>query len=94
MANDISKEDSVNVVVGRDMRKFVILFICVVTLLESGNAVAFTKQKINVGWEFRQENLGEWMPAKVPGVVQTDLLENKKIKDPYYADNYKRSSIN
>ena len=89
MANDISKEDSVNVVVGRDMRKFVILFICVVTLLESGNAVAFTKQKINVGWEFRQENLGEWMPAKVPGVVQTDLLENKKIKDPYYADNYK-----
>nr|AEW47940.1 GHF2 protein [uncultured bacterium A2_10]AEW47947.1 GHF2 protein [uncultured bacterium B2_18] len=52
------------------------------------DASATDKLKIDSGWEFRQKNLGDWMPAKVPGVVQTDLLINKKIKDPFYGDNY------
>src|ERR1700730_14362746 len=28
-----------------------------------------------------------WMPATVPGCVHTDLLANKKIEDPFYAQN-------
>ena len=29
----------------------------------------------------------EWHPAQVPGVVQTDLLRDGLIPDPFYQDN-------
>jgi beta-mannosidase len=44
-------------------------------------------------WEFRavsktdNADLQNWHPATVPGVVQTDLLANKLIPDPFYRDN-------
>lgn len=38
-------------------------------------------------WEFSEFNVGNWLKANVPGTVHTDLLYNKKIKDPYYRDN-------
>jgi beta-mannosidase len=34
--------------------------------------------------------LAEWHPAQVPGVVQTDLLSNHLIPDPFYQDNEMR----
>jgi beta-mannosidase len=51
---------------------------------------------IDAGWEFRaisatdQNDLKEWHKATVPGVVQTDLLDNKLIPDPFYGDNEAR----
>lgn len=50
-------------------------------------------QQLNSGWQFRA--LGkpplaaalEWHNATVPGVVQTDLLANKLIPDPFYGTN-------
>jgi beta-mannosidase len=44
-------------------------------------------------WEFRaasdtdRAELKEWHPAQVPGVVQTDLLHDGLIPDPFYQDN-------
>jgi beta-mannosidase len=44
-------------------------------------------------WEFRaasntdQTQLKQWHPAEVPGVVQTDLLHDGLIPDPFYQDN-------
>ncbi|HEY0702392.1 MAG TPA: glycoside hydrolase family 2 protein [Candidatus Acidoferrales bacterium] len=44
-------------------------------------------------WEFRaisktdQPALQDWHPAQVPGVVQTDLLKDGLIPDPFYRDN-------
>ncbi|MBS1573016.1 MAG: glycoside hydrolase family 2 protein [Bacteroidetes bacterium] len=38
-------------------------------------------------WSFQQEGKSEILPAKVPGTVHTDLLNNKKIDDPFYSDN-------
>ncbi len=50
-------------------------------------------QKLDRGWQFRQieaaakpEDSG-WLPATVPGDVHLDLLENKKILDPFFRDN-------
>ena len=68
--------------------KKIVLFALVLCLSTGAIAQQVTRQELHGGWEFRQENLDDWMPAKVPGLVQTDLLENGKIKDPYYADNY------
>jgi beta-mannosidase len=44
-------------------------------------------------WEFRavsstdRAELKDWHPAQVPGVVQTDLLRDGLIPDPFYQDN-------
>ncbi len=55
-------------------------------------------RELNQGWEFRAvEGAKEipasadaakgWLSATVPGVVQTDLLANKLIPDPFYGQN-------
>lgn len=38
-------------------------------------------------WLFKQKDKQEWLQAKVPGCVHTDLLSNGWIKDPFYEDN-------
>ncbi len=38
-------------------------------------------------WQFRKTSDTVWYPAKVPGTVQTDLLRNKLIPDPFYGTN-------
>lgn len=40
-------------------------------------------------WKFRQLNSKDWMDAKVPGCVHTDLIWNKRIEDPFYRNNEK-----
>jgi beta-mannosidase len=54
-------------------------------------------QALHDGWRVRLDpadaNLAahpeatDWMPATVPGVVQTDLMALRKLPDPYVADN-------
>src|SRR5258708_18783616 len=58
-----------------------------------------TSRNLDSGWQFRivgksdqaaQADLQQWHPAQVPGVVQTDLLHNHLIPDPFYHDNESR----
>ncbi|WP_102408626.1 beta-mannosidase [Parabacteroides bouchesdurhonensis] len=42
------------------------------------------KQQIDNGWTFKQVRGNNWYPATVPGVVQTDLMNNQIIEDPFY----------
>lgn len=42
------------------------------------------RQHLHDGWTFRQVRGTNWYPATVPGVVHTDLLNNKLIDDPFY----------
>ena len=54
------------------------------------------RQELTSGWEFRalkatdHPEATEWHAAQVPGVVQTDLLADKIISDPFYGDNEAR----
>jgi beta-mannosidase len=41
-------------------------------------------------WNFRKGNDNQWLPAKVPGTVHTDLLTNKLIPDPFIGANEKQ----
>ena len=43
-----------------------------------------SKIDLNQNWQFRQGNSQNWYPAKVPGVVHTDLMDNKIIEDPFF----------
>ncbi len=59
-----------------------------------------SSRNLDSGWQFRaagdivgiasgeqQPDVKQWHPAEVPGVVQTDLLHNKLIPDPFDRDN-------
>ncbi len=46
------------------------------------------KRKVS-DWSFKACLDEEWMKAKVPGCVHTDLLANGKIPDPFYGTNEK-----
>ena len=64
-------------------------------VLSSGASLAAQQRHsvdLNSGWEFRQLVLDattptQWYPAKVPGDVHLDLMDNKLIPDPFYRDN-------
>ncbi|HEY6253711.1 MAG TPA: glycoside hydrolase family 2 TIM barrel-domain containing protein [Candidatus Angelobacter sp.] len=53
-------------------------------------------RNLNSGWEFRvagdssRPELTQWRPAQVPGVIQTDLLRNNLIPEPFDQDNESR----
>jgi beta-mannosidase len=58
-----------------------------------------SSRDLDSGWQFRifkaenapaRPELQQWHPAQVPGVVQTDLLENHLIPEPFYRDNESR----
>jgi beta-mannosidase len=40
-------------------------------------------------WKFRKAGTNQWMDARVPGCVHTDLMRNGLIPDPYLRDNEK-----
>ncbi len=60
-------------------------------LLVAGACMAQKPSEIslNSNWMFQKSGDAEWMKAKVPGTVHTDLMDNKKIPDPYYRNNEK-----
>ncbi|HMD21323.1 MAG TPA: glycoside hydrolase family 2 protein [Alloacidobacterium sp.] len=77
----------------RVSRSVLLLLIC---LGFSGAESVLAQQRhsvdLNSGWEFRQlapdaTTPVEWHPAKVPGDVHLDLMDNKLIPDPFYRDN-------
>ncbi len=43
--------------------------------------------QLHENWKFKQTDAENWLTAKVPGCVHTDLLDNEKIKDPFYGVN-------
>jgi beta-mannosidase len=52
-----------------------------------------SSRNLDAGWQFRavasadHPDVKQWHPAQVPGVIQTDLLQNKLIPDPFDKDN-------
>ncbi|MDR1903501.1 MAG: glycoside hydrolase family 2 protein [Treponema sp.] len=44
-------------------------------------------QKLHKDWQMKRAGDSELLPAKVPGSVYSDLLDNKKMEDPYWRDN-------
>src|SRR5882724_10936165 len=79
---------------------FLVVSALVVAVTLPVRAAEPSSRELNSGWQFRiataaatapaQGELKEWHAATVPGVVQTDLLANKLIPDPFYQDNESR----
>src|SRR6202044_4244728 len=69
------------------------LFSLVFLTIPGQVAAQAASRTLEAKWEFRavgntdHAELKEWHPAQVPGVVQTDLLRDGLIPDPFYQDN-------
>src|SRR5215813_3481942 len=89
-------KESTSHVMARIFKYVLILVPYLISLVlstERPEAAQPTSRMIEAGRELRavgsadRADLNEWHPAQVPGVVQTDLLNNKLIPDPFYQDN-------
>jgi beta-mannosidase len=58
-----------------------------VTLASQLAAAPPSDRLLNQGWQFRRVGQADWHTASVPGAVQTDLLANGLIPDPFYGTN-------
>ena len=71
-------------------------FLLLVAMASPLTAAVPASRTLDSGWEFRvagdsaRPELKQWHPAQVPGVIQTDLLRNKLIPEPFYQDNEAR----
>src|SRR6195256_4250034 len=80
--------------------RFFVLAAIFVFVASPLRAAELGSRDLDSGWQFRivgksdqaaaQAELQQWHPAQVPGVVQTDLLQNRLIEDPFYRDNESR----
>ncbi len=46
-----------------------------------------SEKELDKNWQFSEIGNNDWHQADIPGVVQTDLLANKLIEDPFFGDN-------
>jgi len=68
---------------------FLFMIAGVFTLFSCQDKVENTPVEISIheGWEFSQAGEDDWMPARVPGTVHQDLMNNDVIDDPHYRMN-------
>ncbi|PIF03437.1 MAG: beta-mannosidase [Draconibacterium sp.] len=60
------------------------LLIALLALTSCTKKELLLETELNSNWSFKQVDKGDWLPATVPGTVHTDLIDNKKIEDPFY----------
>ncbi|MGC8865127.1 MAG: glycosyl hydrolase 2 galactose-binding domain-containing protein [Bacteroidales bacterium] len=73
------------------IQRFCILALIPAWLLSGCTRKHASEERIllNEGWKFSQRGSQEWLPARIPGTVHTDLLHAGKIADPFYGCNEK-----
>jgi beta-mannosidase len=57
--------------------------------LAFSQTVTFQITGVDANWKFRRAGDSNWLQAKVPGTVHTDLMKNQIIQDPYFGDREK-----
>jgi beta-mannosidase len=60
------------------------LFFLFLTISFANIFASPVRKNLDENWQFKQVRGYNWYPATVPGVVQTDLLDNKMIDDPFF----------
>ncbi len=63
-----------------------LLFFSSLSMLAQTNQV----QELHQNWKFYLSDSLSWYPAKVPGCIHTDLLNNQVIEAPYFRTNEKK----
>lgn len=66
------------------LKMIAIAMLTTFSILNNDVSANTSRKEIHSGWKFKQARLSNWYPATVPGVVHTDLIDNKIIDDPFY----------
>ncbi len=69
------------------IKNYFLLFTMILLSLSCTKQPSKIEYEINRDWKFKQVNKTEWLRATVPGTVHTDLIDNKKIEDPFFRIN-------
>lgn len=69
--------------------QYILLLMLLFANLISATAKNKNRMSLNGEWLFKQSISQNWLPAQVPSAVHTDLLNNHRIKDPFYGVNEK-----
>ncbi len=72
-----------------DKTLFYLVFLSLI-FNNSFNAQVVSRDLSKEKWTFSQQGKNDFLPAKVLGTVHTDLLQNKRIPDPFFGDNEKK----
>ena len=56
-----------------------------------GAVIFMITAEIHSGWQMRQAGWEEFLPASVPGSVYHDLMQNGKMDDPFWRDNFPKA---
>lgn len=70
------------------MRNLLAIFFCLAFQFTFSQVVQ--RDLSSEKWFISQEEKNEFLPAKIPGTVHTDLFSNNKIPDPFFGDNEKK----
>ena len=65
-------------------RRFVLLTLLLYMAHISLGQHSVYKRPLTENWQFCEQGTSHWLPAKVPGCIHTDLIENGVIEDPFY----------
>ena len=68
------------------MNKIIVFFLIIICFSCKNESVTTTIE-LSQNWVFKNVNETTWLAAEVPGEVHMDLFKNKKIKDPFVANN-------
>jgi len=73
------------------MRSYRNPIIIILIVLSSLSLFSQDMKKIDLGgkWKFRRAGTDQWLDARVPGCIHTDLMKNGLIPDPFFRDNEK-----
>ena len=67
--------------------RFLPVFISLITIVGCEKDKLPNETALSENWLFKNTKDSTWLKANVPGEVHTDLLHNKKIEDPFVANN-------
>jgi beta-mannosidase len=80
---------TLNALYGSKKKKFYSIILFLIGFCSSISAQNSERNLAIEQWKFSKQGENNWLSAKVPGTVHTDLLLNKKILDPFYRTNEK-----
>ena len=81
---------TLNAVHGSTTKKFYLLIIFLIGVCIDISSQNSERNLSLESWNFRKKSDTYWLPAKIPGTVHTDLLNNKMIPDPFFGSNEKQ----
>lgn len=71
-------------------QSYCLLLLLTVSVLPIVSTAQTVEMELNQGWRFRSSRSENMLPATVPGVVHTDLIDNCLIDDPFVGMNERK----